>query len=65
MLIWLAGTAACLALGLVVWGIVRIYVPLDVDRARGIVILLALLAAPLARIGLAPSWLARNRHRQS
>ena len=37
--------------------------PLDVDRARTVVILLALLAVPLARVGLAPFWLARNRHR--
>ena len=63
LLIWLAGTASFLVLGLVVWGIVRIYLPLDVDRLRSLVILLALLAVPLARVGLAPSSLARNRHR--
>jgi len=63
LLIWLAGTASFLALGIVVWGIVRIYLPLDVDRARSVVILLALLAVPLARVGLAPSSLTRNRHR--
>lgn len=63
LLIWLAGTASFLGLGIVVWGIVRIYLPLDVDRARSVVILLALIVMPLARVGLAPSWLARNRHR--
>lgn len=63
LLIWLAGTASFLALGIVVWGIVRIYLPLDVDRLRSVVILLALLAMPLARVGLAPSSLTRNRHR--
>jgi hypothetical protein len=63
LLIWLTGTAAFLALGIVVWGIVRIYLPVDVDRLRSLVILLAFLAVPLARVGLAPSWLARNRHR--
>jgi hypothetical protein len=62
LLIWLAGTASFLALGIVVWGIVRIYLPLDVDRLRSVVILLALLAVPLARVGLAPSSLTRNRH---
>lgn len=62
-LVWLAGTALFLALGMVVWGMVRIYLPLDVDRLRSVVVLLALLAVPLARVGLAPSWLARNRHR--
>jgi hypothetical protein len=41
----------------------RTYVPIDVDRLRSVVILLALMVVPLARVGLAPSWLARNRHR--
>jgi hypothetical protein len=63
LLIWLAGTASFLALGIVVWEIVRIYLPLDADRTRSLVILLALLAVPVARVGFAPSSLARNRHR--
>lgn len=63
LLIWLAGTTAFLTLGVVLWGVVRIYTPLDVDRFRSVVILLALLAVPLARVGLAPLTLARNRHR--
>jgi hypothetical protein len=63
LLIWVVGTASFLALGLVVWGIVRIYLPVDVDRLRSVVILLALLAVPIARVGLAPSSLTRNRHR--
>jgi hypothetical protein len=63
LLIWLAGTITFLALGLEVWGIVRIYLPLDVERLRSVVILLALMAVPFARVGLAPSSLARNRHR--
>ena len=32
LLIWLAATASFLALGIVLWGILRIYLPLDVDR---------------------------------
>jgi hypothetical protein len=63
LLIWLAGTALFLGLGLALWNMVRIYVPLDVDRARSVVILLALLAVPLARVGLAPASFTRNRHR--
>jgi hypothetical protein len=63
LLIWLAGTASFLALALVVWGIIRIYLPVDADRLRGIVVLSAFLAVPLARVGLASSALARNRHR--
>jgi hypothetical protein len=62
-LVWLAGTASFLALGMVAWGMLRIYVPVDVERVRSSVILLALLLVPLARVGLAPSSLARNRHR--
>ena len=63
LLVWLAGTTALLTLGMVAWGILRIYLPLDGDRLRSLVIFLALMALPLARVGLAPSGLARNRHR--
>ena len=63
LLFWLAGTASFLAFGIVVWGVVRIYLPVDVDRLRSLVILVALLAVPLARVGLAPASLTHNRHR--
>jgi hypothetical protein len=63
VLVWLAGTASLLTLGLACSGLVRTYLPFDVDRVRSAVILLALLALPLARVGLAPSSLTRNRHR--
>ena len=62
-IIWLAGTSALLTLGMVGWGIVRIYLPVDGDRLRSAAILVALMAVPLARVGLATSGLARNRHR--
>ena len=65
LLMWLAGTAAILTLGLVIWRIARIYLPTDADRLQGIVVLLALLAMPLARVGLAPVSLTWNRHRKS
>jgi hypothetical protein len=60
--IWLAGTASVLTLGMVVWGLVRVYLPFA-DRLRVAIILLALLTVPIARVGLTPSLLARNRHR--
>jgi hypothetical protein len=63
LLIWLVGTASFLALAMVVWGIVRTGLWFDADRLRTAVILLAMLGVPLARVGLAPSSLARNRHR--
>jgi hypothetical protein len=63
VLIWLAGTSSLLALGIATWGLVRVYLPFDGHRLRSAVILLALLAVPLARVGLARGALARNRHR--
>jgi len=63
LVFWLAATTSFLTLGMVLWGLLRIYLPLDVERSRSLVILLALIAVPLARVGLAPGSLARNRHR--
>jgi hypothetical protein len=63
LVLWLGATTALLTLGLLLWGMLRIYLPVDVDRLLSIIILMALLAVPLARIGLAPAALARNRHR--
>ena len=63
LLVWCAGTMCLLTLALLLWGVVRIYVPLDIHRFQTLMILIALLVMPLGRIGLAPSCLARNRHR--
>lgn len=63
LLLWGTATTCLLTLALVLWGVVRIYVALDIYRFQGFLILVALLAVPLGRIGLAPSCLARNRHR--
>jgi len=63
LLVWGAATTCLLALAMLLWGVVRIYVALDIDRFQGFMILVALLAVPLGRVGLAPSCLARNRHR--
>jgi hypothetical protein len=63
LLVWGAGTTCLLVLAVLLWGVVRIYVALDVYRFQGLMILIALLAVPLGRVGLAPSCLARNRHR--
>jgi len=62
-LLWAAATTCVLALTMVLWGVVRIYVALDIHRFQALMILVAVLAVPLARVGLAPSRLARNRHR--
>jgi hypothetical protein len=62
-MVWSAATTCLLALTMLLWGVVRIYVALDVYRFQAFMILLALLAVPLGRVGLAASCLARNRHR--
>jgi len=48
---------------LLFWNVVRIYVALDIDRFLSLIILVSLLAIPLARVGYAPWSLAQNRHR--
>jgi len=63
LLVWGAGTTSLLAVALVFWGAARIYVALDVLRFKALMILVALLALPLARVGLAARCLSRNRHR--
>jgi hypothetical protein len=63
LLVWGAATACLLTLTMLLWGVVRIYVALDIYRFQGFMVLVALLAVPLGRVGLAPSCLARNRHR--
>jgi hypothetical protein len=63
LLLWAAGTLCFLTLLLLVANVVRIYVALDVYRFQSLMILVALLAMPLGRLGLVPTHLARNRHR--
>ena len=63
LFMWLMGTVAIGALGLVFWGIARIYLAVDIYRFQTLLILLALLTIPVARIGFAPAFLAWNRHR--
>jgi hypothetical protein len=63
LLVWGVATTALLTLAMLLWGVVRIYVALDIYRFQGLLLLVALLAVPLGRVGLAPSCLARNRHR--
>jgi hypothetical protein len=62
LLLWGSGTTCLLTLALLFWGVARLYVALDIYRLQAVVILVALLALPLWRVGLAPACLARNRH---
>ena len=63
LLVWGAATTCLLTLTMLLWGVVRIYVALDIYRFQSFMILVALLIVPLGRVGLVPSRLARNRHR--
>ena len=51
---------ALVALGVTLWGVMRIYLPLDIYRFQSLLILLALMVVPLVRLGLAPSSLAKR-----
>ncbi len=63
LLVWGAATTCLLTLTMLLWGVIRIYVALDSYRFQSLMILVALLAVPLGRVGFVPSRLARNRHR--
>jgi hypothetical protein len=63
LMVWFGATASFVALAIVVLGIARVYVPAVAERLWSLAILAALMAVPLARIGLATSQLTRNRHR--
>jgi len=61
--IWIAGTACLIAFAIVISNVLESLSPLDPYRLRSLLIFLAMLVIPLARIGLAPQFLSRNRHR--
>lgn len=65
LLVWGAGTVCFVIVSVLFWQYARTFVALDNYQFQGVVILLALLAMPLGRVGLAPSSLARNRHRRA
>jgi hypothetical protein len=62
LLIWFGSVVCLLTLALLAWAGWRFFLPLDSIRLGNLLILIALLAIPFARLGLAPSALARNRH---
>ena len=63
IVIWAGATASFIGLALIVLGVARVYAPAVAERLWSLAILTALMAVPLARIGLSPSQLKRNRHR--
>jgi hypothetical protein len=63
LLVWLAATTFAVTLSLLFWRTLRPLLPPDAYRIQALLILVALLAVPVARLLIAPSFLARNRHR--
>jgi len=69
--LWLGGSAVLAGGAMLLWagGALGLYLmsaadllPLDLERLRNLLLLLVLLIIPLARLGIAPTSLARNRH---
>lgn len=72
LLLWTGATLLVVILAILLWmhGVLDLllmqvmdFLPLDVYRLRNLLVLLALLVVPFARIGCAPRALAKNRHR--
>jgi len=61
--IWLGGTACLVVYAILLSGVLESLLPSDTYRLRNLVMFVALLIIPLGRIGLAPKFLDRNRHR--
>jgi len=72
LLAWAGGTICLGALAMLLWahGLLSLelmafgdFFPLDIVRLRNLLILVSLWIIPFARLGLAPTMLAKNRHR--
>jgi hypothetical protein len=72
LLLWACATLLLITFAIFLWGhgllVLQLmslmdFLPMDVFRLRNFLALLALLVIPFARLGYAPSALARNRHR--
>jgi hypothetical protein len=62
-MLWFGGTVCLIALAILLWSGIRHVLPIDVYPLQSVLILAAVLAIPLGRLGLAPLSLAKNRHR--
>ena len=63
LLFWAASTLPLLVLAIFLWEIAKPHLPAESDAVRNLLILASLSIVPLARVGYAPSTLAKNRHR--
>jgi hypothetical protein len=61
--IWIGCTACGIALAMLIGDLLGSALPADSYRVRNLLILLSLQFTPIARLGLAPAFLDKNRHR--
>jgi len=61
--LWAGCTLSLMALAAMLWNGLRNALPPALHSIENLLLLIALLMMPLGRLGLAPSCLARNRHR--
>lgn len=59
---WLGCSACLVALAFLLAGLLNALLPADSYRLRNLLIFIALQVIPLARVGLAPAFLAKSRH---
>jgi len=61
--VWLSGVACLGVLAFMLGDLLSLFLPEDTYRLRNLLILIGLQIVPVARLGLAPAFLDRNRHR--
>jgi hypothetical protein len=60
--VWAGGTVCLIVAAVLFWDVLRVLLPSDSYRLRSLLVFIALIAMPLARVGLAPAFLSKNRH---
>jgi hypothetical protein len=63
LLFWGASTLLLVVLAICLWEVAKPHLPAESEGVRNLLLLVALFIVPLARVGYAPSTLAKNRHR--
>jgi len=61
--IWLSGAVCLTVLAFMLGDLLSLFLPEDTYRLRNLLILIGLQIVPVARLGLAPAFLDKNRHR--
>jgi hypothetical protein len=61
--VWLGGAVCLTVLAFLLGDLLSLFLPEDTYRLRNLLILIGLQIVPVARLGLAPAFLDKNRHR--